>query len=254
MDSVAVSEAVDVGSIPAGSTSQYSSLLPWQLRRGFFGPRGICAVPGRDTGAGHLGRMSSSIPQIPDSFRIEQPWHFRFRPDLIEELCLREQISRSFPISGTRYPSWLRAMNNETREFPVFAHAYEIVQQPAWCSLRWVFRECRLQVGGPRLLIASNQFGWWTALAVDGLAAMLLDRAAHRAACGNAQSPAQLRRYFEAPAFDPSTSGPATRAVAAVGFEWPTGRCQILVQSHQTDAAVGFLNPRDGLRPVRLRA
>ena len=58
-------------------------------------------------------------PNSKPYFEVETPFHFRLRPDLAEELCVRDAIEQSLPQTPAQHAHWLRVCGLSEAEAPL---------------------------------------------------------------------------------------------------------------------------------------
>jgi hypothetical protein len=62
--------------------------------------------------------MDDSTNSLRPYFQVERPAHFLARKDVVEELCLAEQILRTLPKAQKEYEVWLQASGYSAVELP----------------------------------------------------------------------------------------------------------------------------------------
>ncbi|WP_221031711.1 hypothetical protein [Actomonas aquatica] len=169
-------------------------------------------------------------PPSPDRahyLQVDQPWHFRVRPDLIEELCLPDKMYRELPRTASSYSLWRQLGGYQPWHAPFrdMAEHHRLGYLP---TRRWAFGIFVPPQENLGRAIAIDARGWWVEVefrgvlhfvyrrAVEFLLSYGYTRAESYSLLGNGQRPAGGRRD--------NLLSPRSY----IGYEAGSGLCQVV--------------------------
>lgn len=170
--------------------------------------------------------MADARPTPPPYFQVPRGAHFRFRWDLVEELCVAGSMLRAIPRTTEQLLVWRRlggasAARMELRDFAS-------VRSYARTS-RYLFQMGFLEGEKEPRALVTDANGWVACVEQRGLFQALLDRAlAFAVHAGRAADGSRLALI---PRREPKSAPQRVMAPWAVGFERGTGLCVLLAQN-----------------------
>lgn len=170
--------------------------------------------------------MADARPHPPAYFLVPRGAHFRFRWDLVEELCVAEHMSRTLPRTAAQLLAWRRlggaaAARAELQDFTSI-RSYTRTQ-------RYLFQMGILEGETEPRALVTDRNGWVVCVEQRGLFQALLDRALAFAV--HAGRAADASRLALNPRREPKPAPRRVMAPWAVGFERGTGLCVLLAQN-----------------------
>ena len=162
-------------------------------------------------------------------FLVDRPAHFRFRRDLIEELCIGEAMARSLPKSIETYQAWLEVCGLTPMDYTL-SELKKAAAQPYQPTERFVLqtviRRGNMQVSN----ILSDGNRWAVVCENYGLFQAVMDRALELADLLG-YAPEKMRDKFVIKAKDNAKNFLRFPAWA-IGYERGTGLCTVLDVEH----------------------
>jgi hypothetical protein len=173
----------------------------------------------------HLSPGKSAKPY----FLVARPAHFRFRPDLPEELCVAESMIRLLPRSEERHKEWLRICGHSAKEFPL-AKMVARAGKPYQLTSRYVLQAVVLPGNSQHTNLITDGNLWSLACEYGGLFQFVIDRAVELSVFLGLKPETAQAMFVAAVGPGPATTRGYSRW--AVGYECASGLCTILAADH----------------------
>jgi len=181
-----------------------------------------------------------SDSRVPDYFNVARPAHFKIRTDLIEELCVPEEMMRLLPRNEEARQHWLGISGQPAVKFPLaelqkfYGRAYEP-------TARYILRGVVLKGNNYPINVLRDGRGWAIACEGQGLFAFVTRRAIE---CSVRLGLDRITaRACFIPTCDQTPAAVRRNAPWAIGFD--QGVCTIL-SSELGDTEELFLAGRSG--------
>lgn len=125
--------------------------------------------------------MDENSAPLPDYFILNEPGHFRVRPDLLEELCVENAMELTLPKTGRCYIQWLRISGYTAEAYP-FSKLQEETANPYRLTNRVVLQTAVLPGHTNRSNLITDGHRWSALCEQGGLFEFVMLRAVEFAA------------------------------------------------------------------------
>jgi hypothetical protein len=179
-------------------------------------------------------------------FQVARPAHYRFRTDLIEELCVADSMARLLPKTPEQYEAWLRICGLKPEKFPL-ARMQLLAARPYEMTPRYVFQAVALPGNSEHTNLVTDGNSWAVACEFGGLFWAVIHRAIELAVFLGVKPETAQEMFVAAAGPGPFTG--RRQSKWAVGYERKTGLCTILAADHAgtiltfLDGRAGFYTP-----------
>ena len=175
-------------------------------------------------------------------FLVHRPAHFRLRPDLPEELCVADSMTRLLPRTEQRHKDWLRICGHAAKEYPL-ARMAPLANQPYELTNRYVLQAVTLPGNVQYTNLITDGNHWSVACEYGGLFQSVIDRAVELAVYLGLQPEAAQGMFVSPAGPKPATSRGHSRW--AIGYERISGLSTILA-ADRPGTIQTFLGGRSG--------
>jgi hypothetical protein len=175
-------------------------------------------------------------------FLVPRPAHFRVRPDLPEELCVADSMTRSLPRTEHSHKAWLRICGHTAKEYPL-ARMASLADRPYELTNRYVLHAVTLPGNVQHTNLITDQNLWSAVSEFGGLFQFVIDRAIELAVYLGVE-PGTAQGMFVSPA-GPTPATARGHSLWAIGYERVSGLGTILA-AHRPGTIRTFLEGRSG--------
>lgn len=193
---------------------------------------------------------NSNLPKNRIYLRVPEPWHFRVRPDLIEELCLADRMAYALPGSRSTYTLWRQLGGQESWHAP-FSEMKEHLELGYLPTTRWVFGIVMFPGDNQGTPIAMDARGWWTQCPWPGLLLFVFRRAVECLATYGYTSGDANKVLVPRPRPKNPSRDEIVYPRCYLGYETGTGLCQI-VQPALHEGLRRFLQSAPDAVPLKI--
>jgi hypothetical protein len=175
-------------------------------------------------------------------FLVRRPAHLQLRPDLPEELCVADSMTRLLPRTEQSHKAWLRICGHAAKKYPLAMMA-SLSNRPYEPTNRYVLQAVTLPGNVQHTNIITDGNLWSVVCEYKGLFQSVIDRAIELTVHLGVD-PGAAQGMFVSPA-GPKPAATRGHSRWAVGYERISGLGTILA-AHRPGTIQTFLEGRSG--------
>lgn len=163
-----------------------------------------------------------------DYLNVARPAHFRMRPDLIDELCIPDEMIRALPRNAQQYAAWKRLCDFEDSEAVTYADLMPFMDKPYEPSRRYLLHPCVLPGDDFVTRLVCDRRGWKVQCLGRGLYDFVFRRAAEFMVSHGWTAAKAYSKIW--PKIAPNDGSVPQYAEWVIGYECHSGECTFLIQ------------------------